>query len=71
MNDDKIVEVAYQTDDFLVKLMTENEMNPLTLGSLLLARLTLANDEFGSGEEWRNVLVYASNKKPKVAEAIH
>jgi len=72
MTDDNSIEkIAYQVDDFISLMVTTHKLDPLTLGSVMMARLMLANQYFGSGDEFRQLMINIPEVKPKVAEAVH
>ena len=69
--DNSIEKIAYQVDDFISLMVTTHKLDPLTLGSVIMARLMLANQYFGSGDEFRQLMINIPEVKPKAAEAIH
>lgn len=69
--DNSIEKIAYQVDDFISLMVTTHKLDPLTLGSVMLARLMLANQFFGSGDEFRQLMINIPEVKPKAAEAVH
>jgi len=71
MEDDTVEKIAYQVDDFISLMVTKHRLDPLTLGSVIMARLMLANQYFGSGDEFRQLMINIPEVKPKAAEAIH
>jgi len=72
MTDDNSIEkIAYQVDDFISLMVTTHKLDPLTLGSVIMARLMLANQYFGSGDEFRQLMINIPEVKPKAIEAVH
>ena len=71
MTDDTVEKIAYEVDDFISMMVTKHRLDPLTLGSVMMARLMLANEFFGSGDEFRKLLENIPAFKPKVVEAVH
>ena len=71
MEDNTVEKIAYQVDDFISLMVTKHRLDPLTLGSVMMARLMLANQYFGSGDDFRQLMVKVSEVKPKVVEAVH
>ena len=69
--DNSIEKIAYQVDDFISLMVTTHKLDPLTLGSVIMARLMLANQYFGSGDEFRQLMINIPEAKPKAIEAIH
>jgi len=55
-SDVKLEEIAFKVDDIIVGLINEYKIDPLSLTSIIAARLVLANDFMGSGEEFRKIL---------------
>ena len=71
MTDDTVEKIAYQVDDFISLMVTTHKLDPLTLGSVIMARLMLANQYFGSGDEFRQLMINIPEVKSKAIEAIH
>jgi hypothetical protein len=71
MEDNAIEKIAYQVDDFISLMVTTHKLDPLTLGSVMMARLMLANQYFGSGDEFRQLMINIPEVKPRVVEAVH
>ena len=71
MEDDTVEKIAYQVDDFISLMVTTHRLDPLTLGSVMMARLMLANQFFGSGDEFRQLMVNIPEVKSRVVEAVH
>jgi hypothetical protein len=72
MNEDNSIEkIAYQVDDFISLMVTTHKLDPLTLGSVMMARLMLANQYFGSGDEFRQLMINIPEVKSRVVEAVH
>ena len=65
-----IEDIAFETDEFISTMITKYKTDPLILGSIVLARLTLANEYTGSGDDFRKL---ASNipERQKNRESIH
>ena len=71
MTDDTVEKIAYEVDDFISLMVTKHRLDPLTLGSVMMARLMLANQYFGSGDEFRQLMLNIPEVKSKVVEAVH
>ena len=71
MTDDTVEKIAYEVDDFISMMVTKHRLDPLTLGSVIMARLMLANQYFGSGDDFKQLMIKASEVKPKAVEAVH
>jgi hypothetical protein len=69
--DNSIEKIAYQVDDFISLMVTTHKLDPLTLGSVIMARLMLANQYFGSGDEFRQLMINIPEVKSRVVEAVH
>ena len=69
--DNSIEKIAYQVDDFITLMVTTHKLDPLTLGSVMMARLMLANQYFGSGDEFRQLMINIPEVKSRVVEAVH
>jgi hypothetical protein len=69
--DNSIEKIAYQVDDFISLMVTTHRLDPLTLGSVMMARLMLANQYFGSGDEFRQLMINIPEVKSRVVEAVH
>lgn len=71
MTDNKIEDIAFEVDDFISMMVTKHKLDPLTLGSVMMARLMLANEFFGSGDDFRKLLENIPAFKPKVIDVVH
>jgi len=71
LTDNKIEDIAFEVDDFISMMVTKHKLDPLTLGSVMMARLMLANEFFGSGDEFRKLLENIPAFKPKVIDVVH
>ena len=71
MTDDTVEKIAYEVDDFISLMVTKHRLDPLTLGSVMMARLMLANQYFGSGDDFRKLMLNIPDVKSKVVEAVH
>ncbi len=71
MTDDTVEKIAYEVDDFISLMVTKHRLDPLTLGSVMMARLMLANQYFGSGDDFRKLMLNIPDAKSKVVEAVH
>jgi hypothetical protein len=71
LTDNKIEDIAFEVDDFISMMVTKHKLDPLTLGSVMMARLVLANEFFGSGDDFRKLLENIPAFKPKVIDVVH
>ena len=62
--DDKIAAVAYGFDDYIAELSQTHKIDILSLTSIMLARLVMANDYAGCGPEFRKLLTQVVDIKP-------
>ena len=73
-NDDVLMKLSYEVDDIIADLVNRYQMDPLSLTAVILARLVLANDFTGSGEDFRKLLVNVPDTRPKnpdIATQVH
>lgn len=70
MTDNNLESIAYETDEFLADMLAKHKTDPLILGSIVLARLMLANEYTGSGDDFRK-LASSMPTKAKNSESIH
>jgi hypothetical protein len=64
-SDDVLMKLSYEVDDIIADLVNRYQMDPLSLTAVILARLVLANDFTGSGEDFRKLLVNVPDTRPK------
>jgi hypothetical protein len=73
-NDDVLLKLSSEVDDIIADLVNRYQMNPLSLTAVVLARLVLANDFIGSGDDFRKLLVNVPDtrlKNPDIATQVH
>ena len=71
MTDDKLSKLAFEIDDIIFELITKHKIDPLSLTSVILARLVLANDFTGSGDDFRKIMSNIPNPRLPSNEAVH
>ena len=71
MEDDILLKVIYEVDDFIALMVEKHGLDPLTLGSCMLARLTLINEHVGSGDDFRQLMLNVPKLKPNNVEVMH
>ena len=71
MTDDKLAKIAFEIDDIIAALSTKHKIDPLTLTSVILARLVLTNDFTGSGDDFRKIISNIPNPRLPSNEAVH
>jgi hypothetical protein len=64
-SDDVLMKLSYEVDDIIADLVNRYQMDPLSLTAVILARLVLANDFTGSGDDFRKLLVNVPDTRPK------
>lgn len=71
MQDDKLSKIAFEIDDIIAELSLKYQIDPLTLTSIMLARIVLANDYIGSGEDFRKILANIPERQLPNNEVVH
>lgn len=71
MQEDKLSKIAFEIDDIIAELSIKYQVDPLTLTSIMLARIVLANDYIGSGEDFRKLLANVPDKRLSNNEVVH
>jgi hypothetical protein len=71
MQDDKLSKIAFEVDDIIAELAIKYKIDPLTLTSIMLARLVLTNDFTGSGDDFRKIIANIPEPRLPSNEAIH
>jgi len=64
MNDDKLTYIADTVDNFLMNMVLEHKIDPLSLASIILARLVLMAQETECDDEFKRVMSIAQSKEP-------
>ena len=65
IDNEKIETVSHTIDEVLMYMSHNQELDPLLLASLFLARITLMCDETGNGERFRELCGQVSSKSIK------
>ena len=70
---DKLEEIAYEVDNYIVSLAIKYEIDPLSLTAIMLGRLVMTNDYAGSGDDFRKLLSVIPTKRqiPDSAGIVH
>ena len=71
MQDDKLSNIAFEVDDIIAALAIKYKIDPLTLTSIMLARLILTNDFIGSGNDFRKIMANVPEPRLPSNEALH
>jgi hypothetical protein len=73
-SDDVLLKLSSEVDDIIGNLVKRYKMDPLTMTAVILARLVLANDFIGSGDDFRKLLVNLPDtrlKNPNISTQVH
>ncbi len=73
-SDDVLLKLSFEIDDIIADLVDRYQMSPLSLTAVILARLVLANDYTGSGDDFRKLLADIPNarlKNPDITTQVH
>jgi hypothetical protein len=71
VRNDKLSKLAFEVDDIIAGLVIKYEIDPLTLTSIMLARLVLTNDFTGSGDDFRKIIANIPEPRLPSNEVIH
>ena len=71
MENDKLSNIAFEVDDIIAALAIKYKVDPLTLTSIMLARLILTNDFIGSGADFRKIMANVPEPRLPSNEALH
>ena len=71
MQDDRLSKIAFEVDDIIAGLAVKYEIDPLTLTSIMLARLVLTNDFTGSGDDFRKIIANIPDPRLPSNEVVH
>ena len=71
MQDDKFSRMVYEIDDIIAELSVKYKIDPLSLTSIILARLVLTNDYAGAGDDFRKILSNVPERHISSYEVIH
>ena len=71
MQDDRLAKIAFEVDDIIAGLAVKYEIDPLTLTSIILARLVLTNDFTGSGDDFRKIIANIPEPRLPSNEVVH
>ena len=71
MQGDKLSKLAFEVDDIIAALAVKYEIDPLSLTSIMLARLVLTNDFTGSGDDFRKIIANIPEPRLPSNEVVH
>jgi hypothetical protein len=66
--DDVLLKLSSEMDDIITDIVKRYGISPLSVTAVILARLVLANDNAGSGDDFRKLLVNVPDLRPKNPE---
>ena len=61
LNDEKLTELSYEIDNYLLELATKYKCSPLSLSSIMIARLMRLVMETGDLSDLKSILAVAIN----------
>jgi len=64
-SDDVLLKLSSEVDDIIADLVKRYQIDPLSLTAVILARLVLANDFMGSGDDFRKLLANVPDTRVK------
>lgn len=67
ITDDNLLALSMRVDSTMINWCEEHDIDPLSMSSVVLARLTLFLDGLGSGENYRKILQVAIDTRSKEA----
>ena len=73
-SDDVLLKLSSEVDDIIADLVNRYQIDPLSLTAVILARLVLANDFLGSGDDFRKLMANVPDLQPKnpdIATQVH
>jgi hypothetical protein len=71
MNDEQLIEISRNVDDYISSLLMKYDMTALSLTAVLLARTMVLNKEAGSADEFTKLLVSVVQNPPERNEKVH
>jgi hypothetical protein len=71
VQDDRLAKIAFEVDDIIAGLAVKYKIDPLTLTSIMLARLVLTNDFTGSGDDFRKIIANIPDPRLPSNEVVH
>ena len=64
-SDDSLLKLSSEIDDIIADVVKRYKIDPLSVTAVILARLVLANDYAGSGDDFRKLLANVPDLRPK------
>ena len=67
ITDENLLALSMRVDSTMINWCEEHDIDPLSMSSVVLARLTLLLDTLDAGENYRKILQVAIDKRSKQA----
>ena len=64
-SDDVLLKLSSEVDDVIADFVNRYQIDPLSVTAVILARLVLANEFTGSGEDFRKLMANIPDIRPK------
>ena len=64
-SDDVLLKLSSEVDDIIADFVNRYQIDPLSVTAVILARLVLANEFTGSGEDFRKLMANIPDIRPK------
>jgi hypothetical protein len=64
-SDDNLAKLSFEVDDVIADFVNRYQIDPLSVTAVILARLVLANEFTGSGEDFRKLMANIPDIRPK------
>lgn len=61
MDDSTLIKMSYEVDNILAATCNKYEISGLSFSAVMLARLLKLNEELGSGDDFRKLMLQASS----------
>jgi hypothetical protein len=71
MNDEQLIEISRNVDNYISSLLMKYDMTALSLTAVLLARTMILNNEAGSADDFTKLLVSVVQNPPESNEKVH
>jgi thiamine phosphate synthase YjbQ (UPF0047 family) len=69
MNNNKLIQISAEIDNFLIKLATENQVAALNLTAVVLARLAIMCDDLECRDDMNKLLTTVATVNKQVPHA--
>ena len=64
MQDNQLIKISSDIDDFLMKIAFENKVSALSLTAIVLARLAIMCDDMECRDDMNNLMSFVSQASP-------